>query len=46
MNKHKSNKIKENSKTDIQQNSYFIIDKYPKCYNKYIIQNKNEYYDE
>ena len=23
-----------------------LIDKYPKCYNKYIIQNKNEYYDE
>ena len=23
-----------------------MIDKYPKCYNKYIIQNKNEYYDE
>ena len=21
-----------------------MIDKYPKCYNKYIIQNKNEYY--
>ena len=31
---------------DILQNSYFIIDKYPKCYNKYIIQNKYEYYDE
>ena len=28
------------------ENSYFMIDKYPKCYNKYIIQNKNEYYDE
>ena len=27
-------------------NSYFMIDKYPKCNNKYIIQNKNEYYDE
>ena len=24
----------------------FIIDKYPKFYNKYIIQNKYEYYDE
>ena len=23
-----------------------MIDKYPKCYNKYIIQNKSEYYDE
>ena len=23
-----------------------MIDKYPKCYNKYIIQNKNEYYDD
>ena len=31
---------------DIQQNSYFIIDKYPQFYNKYIIQNKYEYYDE
>ena len=33
-------------KTDIEQNSSFIIDKYPKFYNKYIIQNKYEYYDE
>ena len=31
---------------DIEQNSSFIIDKYPKFYNKYIIQNKYEYYDE
>ena len=31
---------------DISQNSYFMIDKYPKFYNKYIIQNKYEYYDE
>ena len=31
---------------DIKQNSYFMIDKYPKFYNKYIIQNKYEYYDE
>ena len=31
---------------DIQQNSYFIIDKYPKFYNEYIIQNKYEYYDQ
>ena len=31
---------------DIQQNSYFIIDEYPQFYNKYIIQNKHEYYDE
>ena len=23
-----------------------MIDRYPKCYNKYIIQNKSEYYDE
>ena len=23
-----------------------MIGKYPKCYNKYTIQNKNEYYDE
>ena len=31
---------------DIEQNSSFIIDRYPKFYNKYIIQNKYEYYDE
>ena len=31
---------------DIEPNSSFIIDKYPKFYNKYIIQNKYEYYDE
>ena len=31
---------------DIEQSSSFIIDKYPKFYNKYIIQNKYEYYDE
>ena len=31
---------------DIEQNSYFMIDKYPKFYNTYIIQNKYEYYDE
>ena len=43
---HKINNSIVPYKRDISQNSYFIIDEYPKCYNKYIIQNKNEYYDE
>ena len=43
---HKINNSIVPFKRDKSQNSYFIIDEYPKCYNKYIIQNKNEYYDE
>ena len=43
---HKINNSIVPYKIYIQQNSYFMIDEYPKCYNKYIIQNKNEYYDE
>ena len=39
-------KIVSYTTVDIKQNSYFIIDKYPNFYNKYIIQNKYEYYDE
>ena len=31
---------------DNEQNSNFMIGKYPKCYNRYIIQNKIENCDE